>query len=165
MKFKGYYDENFIHIGFLTEDDERQLSDKHVIFTEEEWLKATNEMNGVFKYDSTNPQDLTKIQAYTPIIEEPDDIKQAISEAQKEQQEHAIEKLRTMGLIKENENLKSIIWELIPSINLTGGEEMLIEMLANQIIFGLRKFKDVPQPLKAKVKEQLELMGCGFLAE
>ena len=165
MKFKGYYDENFNHLGFLTEDDERQLSDKHVIFTEEEWLKATNEMNGVFKYDSTNPQDLTKIQAYTPIIEEPDDIKQTIIEAQKEQQEHAIEKLRTMGLIKENENLKSIIWEIIPLLDLKGDEVMLIEMIANQIIFGLKTFKDVPLPLRAKVKEQLELMGCGWLAE
>lgn len=76
-----------------------------------------------------------------------------------------IEKLKTQGLIQENENLKSIIWELIPGITLTGGEIMLIEMLANQIIFGLRTFKDVPQPLKAKVKEQLDLMGCGFLGE
>lgn len=97
--------------------------------------------------------------------EELDYIKELQDKENERLRNETIEKLKTQGLIQENENLKSIIWELIPGINLTGGEIMLIEMLANQIIFGNRTFKDVPQPLKAKVKEQLDLMGCGFLAE
>ena len=41
---------------------------------------------------------------------------------------------------------------------------MLIAMVANQIVFGRMQFKDVPAPIKAKVKEYLEIQGLGFLA-
>lgn len=47
-----------------------------------------------------------------------------------------------------------------------GGEMMtVIEFLSYRITSGALTFKNVPGPLKAKVKAELEKMGLGFLAE
>ena len=49
---------------------------------------------------------------------------------------------------------------------MTGGEMMrIVEFLAYRITVGLLEFKNVPKPLKAKVREELEKIGLGFLAE
>lgn len=46
-----------------------------------------------------------------------------------------------------------------------GGEEMMVMFLATRVVLGKLEFKDVPDVLKEKVKEELELNGLGFLAE
>lgn len=47
-----------------------------------------------------------------------------------------------------------------------GGEMMtVIEFLSYRITCGALTFKNVPRPLKAEVKANLEGMGLGFLAE
>lgn len=46
-----------------------------------------------------------------------------------------------------------------------GGEEMMVMFLATRIVLGKLEFKDVPDVLKEKVKEELEINGLGFLAE
>lgn len=42
---------------------------------------------------------------------------------------------------------------------------MVVVFLANRIVMGLLKFKDVPNVLKADVKKELENAGLGFMAE
>ena len=46
-----------------------------------------------------------------------------------------------------------------------GGEEMMVMFLATRVVLGKLEFKDVPDVLKEKVKEELEINGLGFLAE
>lgn len=46
-----------------------------------------------------------------------------------------------------------------------GGEEMMVIFLATRVVLGKLEFKDVPDVLKEKVKEELEANGVGFLAE
>lgn len=46
-----------------------------------------------------------------------------------------------------------------------GGEKMMVMFLATRVVLGKLEFKDVPDVLKEKVKEELELNGLGFLAE
>lgn len=46
-----------------------------------------------------------------------------------------------------------------------GGDEMMVMFLATRVVLGKLEFKDVPDVLKEKVKEELELNGLGFLAE
>lgn len=46
-----------------------------------------------------------------------------------------------------------------------GDEEMMVIFLATRVVLGKLEFKDVPDVLKEKVKEELELNGLGFLAE
>lgn len=46
-----------------------------------------------------------------------------------------------------------------------GGEKMMVMFLATRIVLGKLEFKDVPDVLKEKVKEELEINGLGFLAE
>ena len=47
-----------------------------------------------------------------------------------------------------------------------GGERMkIVEFLAYRITVGLLEFKNVPTPLKDKVRIELEKLGLGFLAE
>lgn len=164
MKYKGFYDENFIHLGFLTEDDERVLSDNYVEVTEEELIQLNEETNGSFKYDSDSPEDLTKIKKVVEEHAEPLHIQEGILEGIRIQQEQNIEKYKLTALSSELDTLTGSILEIIPLLTLTGGEEMLIAMVANQIVFGRMQFKDVPAPIKAKVKEYLEIQGLGFLA-
>lgn len=42
---------------------------------------------------------------------------------------------------------------------------MMVMFLATRVVLGKLEFKDVPDVLKEKVKEELELNGLGFLAE
>ena len=46
-----------------------------------------------------------------------------------------------------------------------GGEKMMVMFLATRVVLGKLEFKDVPDVLKEKVKEELEINGLGFLAE
>lgn len=46
-----------------------------------------------------------------------------------------------------------------------GGKEMMVMFLATRVVLGKLEFKDVPDVLKEKVKEELEINGLGFLAE
>lgn len=46
-----------------------------------------------------------------------------------------------------------------------GGDGMMVIFLATRIVLGKLKFKDLPEVLKAPVKEELEANGLGFLAE
>lgn len=46
-----------------------------------------------------------------------------------------------------------------------GGDEMMVMFLATRVVLGKLEFKDVPDVLKEKVKEELEINGLGFLAE
>lgn len=41
---------------------------------------------------------------------------------------------------------------------------MMVIFLANRIVIGKLEFKDLPEPLKAPVKKELEANGVGFLA-
>ena len=47
---------------------------------------------------------------------------------------------------------------------LKGGDKMLAMFFAQRVILGKTAFKDVPKPLKAKVREILEESGLGDLA-
>lgn len=41
---------------------------------------------------------------------------------------------------------------------------MMVTFLATRIVIGKLEFKDLPDPLKAPVKKELEDNGVGFLA-
>ena len=68
MNYKAYYDEQFHHIGFLSEDDPKHLSESYILVEETQWMELLEETD-IIVYDSETPSDLSKVklQARPPL--------------------------------------------------------------------------------------------------
>lgn len=71
------------------------------------------------------------------------------------------------NLVKKVKSIRFWLMDFLSYIKLyvEGGEEMMVIFLATRIVLGKLEFKDLPEALKAPVKEELEANGVGFLAE
>ena len=153
---KAYFDENKVLIGLS--DELNPLSEISKELNEEEYKSIIEAINQEIKLADDNTL-LFK--------EKPPEVPPAIMELQKlevlNKQQEILEKQKQEMFLTNMEILEQIILELLPGINLTGGETMLITLLVNNIIIGKITYSQVPEVLKPRVKEMLVSMGLDFL--
>lgn len=147
---------NFIRLSEVSQDVENEIKKE---LDEKEYQAIVSAVNKEIRLSEDGTLLFIEKQEETP--KEFLELKK-LEEAKK--QADALEEQKQKMALNTLEMHEQALMEISQSVDLKGGETMVINIIVARIVNGFMEYKNVPAPIKEKVKQGLIDLGLEFLA-